>query len=192
MPTTVGTNGARFAVSRSMRHRTTALAITAALTACALSPGARGDATTPPAAPKPVAAPVLTTIERTMCLGTCPAYSITVRADGSVEFDGKQYVEVKGRAVAQLSKAELGAMRKLFANAKYFDLADSAGCYESTDAPYATTSFHDGKRLRTLRHYYGCHSPPEAKILTDLEARFDEIVGSERWIGRGETAGAKR
>src|SRR5712691_7505714 len=37
---------------------------------------------------------VVITLERTMCYGTCPAYTLRITGDGSVEYEGMRYVRV--------------------------------------------------------------------------------------------------
>src|SRR5690349_12845182 len=63
--------------------------------------------TTIDGASAPVGAPVVThpspsiviTLRRTMCLGTCPSYRVTLRGDGTVVYDGDGFVRVHGRVV---------------------------------------------------------------------------------------------
>jgi hypothetical protein len=125
---------------------------------------------------------VVATLERTVCFGSCPAYKLTVYSDGQVLWEGASYVKKKGKASATLTAGELSLLKAAFSDAGYFDLPDTAACYEATDNPWATTSYDDGTRHRTLRHYYGCRSKPEAATLGALERRIDQIVNSDRWI----------
>jgi hypothetical protein len=130
-------------------------------------------------------APVLATIERGACFGTCPIYSVTVRSDGTVEYEGRGFVKLAGHATAKLSARELEALRAAFRQADYFTLDEKYDCYEITDAPTAVTSFHDAGLEHSVSHYYGCPRAP-AK-LSQLEARIDAIVHVEKWVGsRGE------
>ena len=46
-------------------------------------------------APQDAKAKVLATLQRTMCLGTCPVYKLTIYNDGRVEWEGSHYVKVK-------------------------------------------------------------------------------------------------
>jgi hypothetical protein len=39
---------------------------------------------------------VVNRLERTACYGTCPAYSVEIRGDGSVHYDGRAFVAVRG------------------------------------------------------------------------------------------------
>jgi hypothetical protein len=130
--------------------------------------------------PKP---PLLATLQRTGCYGTCPTYLVTVDADGLVEWEGKKFVQSKGRRTAQLSPADLAALKQAFADAKYTTLSGNFACYEMTDNPHAVTSYVDGQRTITIDHYYGCRSTPGVNTLTALEDRFDKVVNTAQWIG---------
>lgn len=39
---------------------------------------------------------VTITLERTVCFGVCPDYVVTVHGDGTVEYEGRNFVAVKG------------------------------------------------------------------------------------------------
>lgn len=122
---------------------------------------------------------VLATLERTQCFGDCPVYSVVVRADGVVEWSGRKHVAHVGPAKGQLTPAQVEALKKLFVDAKFLDLKGDPECFDATDAPSAITSFDDGRRQRTVRHYYGCRSADPK--LTPLEAGFDALV-SKPWL----------
>jgi hypothetical protein len=139
------------------------------------------DTSAPP--PPKAKGQLVATMERTACYGTCPMYKIRVWSDGLVEWEGGGFVKQIGKATATLTPAELEALRKAFTEAKYLALEGDFGCYEATDNPSADTSFSDGKRQKSIHHYYGCRTPPQTASLTALERRFDEIVKSERWVG---------
>src|SRR5919202_5807692 len=36
------------------------------------------------------------TLERTACFGTCPAYKVTIRSDGTIIYEGREFVQMKG------------------------------------------------------------------------------------------------
>jgi hypothetical protein len=140
-----------------------------------------------PAAARPKAkGEVLATLARTACYGTCPVYSVTVFTDGRVDWNGEEYVQVKGPATAKLSAKDLADLRAAFAKADYFNLKEDYACEEITDHPSAQTSFHDGKRQFQINHDYGCRSKRGIPALTQLESDIDRIVGTSRWIGSGD------
>ena len=73
--------------------------------------------------PPPVA-PVLATIERTACFGHCPEYTITVRTDGTVEWQGRANVAASGRRTVAMSKPKVRALIAAFTRARFFELDD--------------------------------------------------------------------
>ena len=130
------------------------------------------------------AAPILATLERTACYGICPSYEVTVRTDGTVEYEGRRFVKVRGHQLGKLNPRQLAELRAAFSDAKFFALEDRFACYEATDNPSAIVTFRSGDKVRTLRHYYGCLSAP--KTMATLERKIDEIAGTEKWVGTQE------
>jgi hypothetical protein len=128
----------------------------------------------------------MVTLARTGCFGSCPAYKISVWSDGRVEFKGRAYVKTKGQAKGQLTPDDVAALKAAFIDAGYLKWGTGFDCYEATDNPTVTTSFRDGAAHHTIEHYYGCRSKPGLDALTKLEARVDELVHIERWIGTVE------
>lgn len=122
----------------------------------------------------------LATLSRTACFGTCPAYDLKVYTDGRVDYFGRRFVRVCGAHTASLKPGAIRALRLAFERADYFGLDDEYTRYEVTDNPSAFTSYCDGARTKSVKHYYGDHSAPQR--LTDLETRIDEIVGTKRWV----------
>jgi (2Fe-2S) ferredoxin len=43
-------------------------------------------------------------LERTMCLGACPDYSLLVYGDGKIVYEDRHYVVVKGKRKGRISK----------------------------------------------------------------------------------------
>jgi hypothetical protein len=133
---------------------------------------------------KGAASPPIVSLERTACYGRCPIYKVTVLRDGTVLWEGGRFVKVTGKATAKLPAAAMTDLGKAFARADFFALQDKYESYDVTDHPSAITSFDDGKRKKTIRHYHGDRSAP--KMLDELEERIDEIVGTGKWIGRDQ------
>lgn len=167
-------------------------ALLALTLATAAAPAVLADSATPPpgkdgkdagSGKAPAPRSIVATLDRTACFGTCPAYRLTIWSDGRVEWEGRSFVKVKGRKTATLTEADLKALRAAFAEARYFDLGEGFDCYEMTDNPSATTSYQEGGRSRTIRHYHGCRSKEGAATLSKLEDRIDAITGTARWVG---------
>src|SRR5579862_9270632 len=61
-------------------------------------------------------------LERTACFGSCPIYKLTISADGTVEFEGKDFVQVKGNAKGKISTDAVHQLVVAFDEIKYFSL----------------------------------------------------------------------
>jgi hypothetical protein len=119
---------------------------------------------------------VLITMQRTPCFGTCPAYTVTITGDGRVEYEGKQFVHVTGRATATISPAEVAALVEAFDKAGYFTLNDRYTA-NITDMPTTITSIRIGERFKQVIDYYGA-----PQVLKDLEKQIDRVAGTARWV----------
>jgi hypothetical protein len=132
------------------------------------------------------------TLERTICYGACPMYTLTVKADGSVSFQPK-YVE--GRAIVSgelkrtsISRDKVKELVLQFAKADYFAFKDryefgDKECAESwTDYPSAITSITINGKSKSVNHYYGCMGNIVLDRLTELESKIDEIANTKQWL----------
>ena len=121
-------------------------------------------------------------LTRTMCFGYCPAYSVEIAGDGSVEYHGEHFVAVEGVQRATISAQRVRDLISKFREAGFFWLYDS---YETpiTDNPtYIVTLSYDG-RTKTVLDYVGRESGMPA-VVTDLENAVDETAGTLRWVGQ--------
>src|SRR6266550_2811445 len=132
------------------------------------------------------------TLERSGCYGTFPIYKLAISADGTVTFEGRQFVKVKGIVKGNISLEKLRQLIAQFDKAKYFSLHDKYetakdGCPDIwTDMPTAITSIRINRRVKSISHYHGCQidpgQSPYPKRLTVLENQIDDIVGTQQWI----------
>jgi len=119
---------------------------------------------------------VVITIERTTCFGACPAYSLEITGDGTVTYQGRQFVRVIGKETAKISPEAVEQLVTAFERIHYFDLQNVYTAH-ITDVPTTTTSIRIGERFKKVVDHYG--GPDE---LQKLEDRIDEVAGSDRWI----------
>jgi hypothetical protein len=119
-------------------------------------------------------------LERGACFGDCPVYSLTIFGNGTVVYDGKDFVQTKGARETAISTGAVNELVSEFEKADYFSLNDSYTQFGVSDMPYVTTSIHIGGKTKTISHYLGDRSAPAQ--LTELENRIDEIVNSDQWI----------
>jgi Domain of unknown function (DUF6438) len=162
------------------------LALLVAMSACSSL------SSTPSPEPQDIPPDTIITLERTVCFGTCPAYKLTISADGAVVFTGEEYVREKGIVHGNISKDQLKQLISEFTKTQYFSLRDSYiskedGCPELwTDSPTVTTSIRINGQYKSIVHYLGCQENNGESVfpkeLKDLEDKIDEIIGTRNWI----------
>lgn len=127
------------------------------------------------------------TFERTPCYGTCPVYKVNVNGNGDVKFEGIRNVDSVGTFTGHIDAAAVAKLAGAFEDAKYFSLQSKYD--HTTCAPYATdaarilTSVSTPEQSKSIDHDLGCGSAAPG-ALPDLYRKFDEIVGTSRWIGK--------
>ena len=119
-------------------------------------------------------------LERTACFGACPVYSLTIRGNGSVLYEGKDFVRTKGTREATISADAVNQLLLAFEQADFYALDDSYTRFGKSDMPSAYTSISIGTRTKSVRHYLGDNSAPDK--LTELENKIDVVVNSAQWI----------
>lgn len=153
-----------------------ALALVVLFVGCDGSQGGGGDSTAVDTVkPAHDYAHAVITLRRTACFGTCPDYSLEITGDGKVNYEGFDFVGVKGRQTAQVPAKDVKELVDEFFAIGYFELKDSF-VEPVTDLPSRTTSLSvDGKK-KSVYNYAG---GPEG--LKGLEDKIDQVAKSEQW-----------
>ncbi len=123
---------------------------------------------------------VIITLERTPCFGTCPVYTLTIYGDGTVIYEGKDFVTTRGKAEATISQDKIEQLVAEFQKVDYFSLNDNYVEKTITDAETVITSITIDGKTKIIEHYRGDFSAP--KELKELEDKIDETVNSSQWI----------
>lgn len=123
-------------------------------------------------------------LDATACYGTCPVYSLVVSADGSVAFQGKDFVRAPGHRKTTLASEKLGELYQAVVAADFLGLRDR---YEAsaTDLPSVTTTVVMSGRAKAVYHHgSGCNPDfdPAPVELCQLEALLESIPASRGWI----------
>lgn len=119
-------------------------------------------------------------LKRTLCYGPCPAYSVEVSGDGSVDFDGVSNVFIVGHYQARISDEAVRELVAAFRRANYFSLKDRYAA-PITDNPTYTISIQFDGITKSVTDYAGVLvGMPE--VVEDLESTIDRIAGTEKWI----------
>ncbi len=127
-------------------------------------------------------------LKRTRCFGACPAYSVEVRGDGGVEFNGESNVLITGHHHDQVSSQAVRDLFAAFHRADYFSLNDRYHSLVTDNPTYTTWIEFDGQK-KSVVDYVGLHAGmPE--VVQDLERAIDEISGTDKWVKGNEQTGA--
>jgi hypothetical protein len=130
---------------------------------------------------------------RTMCFGSCPAYTVKIHADGRVDWQGDSYVHVKGPAHATLSADQLATISAEIDRVNFFGTDGegrpaSAQCkgnrhcviVSCTDTSHTTIAITRGTQHHEIDNSH-CYDQP----VDHLEIVIDKAANTERWIGTG-------
>jgi hypothetical protein len=124
---------------------------------------------------------VAITLERTACFGRCPIYTVTILEDGTVLYNGGNFVDVTGEQTGQIDPATVALMVQALDKAGYFGWNESYTHMEVTDLSTVITSVtRDGVTHRITR-YQGDRSAPSE--LPFLEQWIDLMAGTPAWTG---------
>ena len=119
-------------------------------------------------------------LERQGCFGTCPSYSVTVRGDGGVDYDGGGFVDVVGTHHYQIPPGEAAA---LIERLRGRDLWSMQSHYVAaiTDSPtYTLVIDVAGQRKVILDYVGGMVGMPAA--ITDAENDVDATAHTDGMI----------
>ena len=119
---------------------------------------------------------VVITLDRTACFGFCPDYSLVIYGNGTVQYDGRNFVAVPGEYESQISKQDVDELLKRANAIGYFGLRNEY-TEPITDIPTITTSISIGKITKKIINHAGA---PEA--LTEFENMIDRVAGSDKWV----------
>jgi len=133
-------------------------------------------------------------LERSRCFGFCPAYRLSLRADGSVTFASRNPGDTARTATDSISPEQLGQLVQEAERIGFFELPpdilkDSTLCpVAATDHPSATVTIFRADSAHRVVDYLGCRFASDASATERLEAlrhfesAIDSVAQSERWV----------
>ena len=124
-------------------------------------------------------------MERDSCYGTCPDYTLTIRADGTVAYTGRFYVKITGYQSTKIDSNQIQELVAAIKKANFFKLHDEYSI-AATDLPSVTLSITLNGENKRIRHYGALNCRGEfdsaPKELCELENKIDEIVKTKQWV----------
>ena len=119
-------------------------------------------------------------LSRTYCYGVCPVYSLEIRGDGEVVFNGQANVPALGGQRGRVSRKIVSDLVEAFRRAEYFSLKDEYVA-TITDLPSCTTSIEFDGQKKAVKDYVG-FAAGMPDVVVPLERKIDEVVRAKGWI----------
>jgi len=128
-------------------------------------------------------------LQRFGCYGTCPIYSVSIDAQGTVHFVGEKFVEFMGAHDSSISTEQYARLARAaqVLTALKDDYSPEHGCKRYvTDAPSVTVSLQSASLDKHVRVYLGCDDDTvraDIAKVGDLVKLIDETADTKQWIG---------
>lgn len=114
-------------------------------------------------------------MQKTICYGSCPAYSIQIFSDLSVVYKGERFVPVEGEHIYKIKRVEFEDLLSAFRGSDFFEF-NSDYTKGVSDLQTTYIEFYDEGKVKKIRDYYG--APEELKA---LERKVEEFVERRIW-----------
>lgn len=115
-------------------------------------------------------------LKRTACLGECPVYEVTIRADGTFEYVGEKYVERQGEYTGSVNRRSFNKLAELVKEVGFMDLEERYAVPLTCQPTAYTTVVMNGTK-KTVSNYGG--GGPAA--LWAIEELIDKLVLEAEW-----------
>lgn len=120
-------------------------------------------------------------LQRTMCFGTCPVYSVTADNDGNVNYYGEMFVYKSGEHYWKISKKKVKQLNALIEDFGFKSFIYEPGDEFITDQPSCiTTVKHSDGKTKEIDHYYGHIFIDNS--LTAFEKKIERIIGTKKYV----------
>ena len=135
---------------------------------------------------------VLVKLERTACYGECPIYTVAVKKNGEVQYEGHDYVSVSGTRTAILSKESVTLIESELIRSKFIKMkskhhSGSWGCFMSaTDSSYIIIEGSIKNKRKAVSTYTGCDSD-QVNAVIKLANYIDKIAETSKWVEKNAT-----
>jgi len=129
------------------------------------------------------------TLARTTCFGECPAYAVTIDANGNVRYEGKKFVRVAGRQNGHIPVEAVAALVETVRRIRFFELEEEyrvirtadGGAIDVSDLPTTFVMVTQDGRSKQVLDYLGAPAS-----LRQLEQQIDRTARTKQWISLDE------
>ncbi len=130
---------------------------------------------------------VLVKLNRTSCHGDCPVYTIEVKKNGDITYEGTEYVKTLGIRSASISKNAVLSIEAELSKAEFTSMQSELhpggwGCFISaTDHRYIVIEATLGNKTKAVSTYTGCDAE-QVKAAIKLADYIDQATEASKWI----------
>ena len=126
--------------------------------------------------------PVEITLQRTVCYGFCPDYTVSITGDGQVRYEGRAFVDAVGVRTATIPREHVAQLLQRFDAIGFDNLRDE---YRGTmtDLPTTTITLVRAGRRKVLVDYGGT-SVGMPREVRDLQREIDRVANTAQWVLR--------
>lgn len=115
-------------------------------------------------------------LTRGMCFGTCPVYSVTLRADGTATWNGEAFVDRLGEFRGEFWEGEFDRLARFIQRSGFFDWHDEYAEAVTDNPTYTIEVERDGRSKRVLQ--YATDEPSDFWVIGRL---IDSIAAEATW-----------
>lgn len=116
-------------------------------------------------------------INKGMCFGQCPAYSMKIYNNGLVNYNGKSFVDKEGSYSMRIEKEQMLLFVEKAKEIKYMEMDNLYDNKNITDLPSISSSIVINKTRKSINRRFGY--PRE---ILEFEQLFDDLLSSDKWI----------
>jgi hypothetical protein len=126
--------------------------------------------------------PIMITLQRTVCFGFCPAYTVRITGEGEVTYIGERFVNAVGERHATIPRADVERLLHRFEEAGFMQLRDEYRAHV-TDLPTYTITLERNGRTKGVLDYGGISAGMPAAV-RDLQDEIDRVANTAQWVLR--------
>jgi hypothetical protein len=126
-------------------------------------------------------------LQRSACFGKCPIYTVAVKKNGEVIYEGHKYVFVEGIQTAVLSKESIASIEDQLIKYKFLKMTSNLspgarGCsIFATDHSYILIEGAVKNKRKAISTYLGCNSE-QVESAIELASQIDKIAETSKWV----------